>query len=518
MTKKIEICVSPKQAAFCDDYLPIAAHEAGVKLSNVVGSRILRKSIDARKRGNIKVNMMVELFFDAADAKVQEFNFNWEDVSGKDEVVVVGAGPAGLFAALELIELGLKPIVLERGKNVSERKIDIAALNRNENVDPNSNYCFGEGGAGTYSDGKLYTRSKKRGENRKALEIFVKHGAGEEILYDAHPHIGTDKLPRIIQNIRETIENCGGVVRFNTLVSDYVIKDNRIKGVVTSSGDVIEGRAIILATGHSARDVYEGLHAREVELEHKDFAVGVRVEHQQSLINDIQYKGCRDEYLPNASYSLVAQVGGRGVYSFCMCPGGFIVPAATSQGECVVNGMSPSGRNNVFANSGIVTTVRQEDIEDYVKHYGVLGGLRFQQQLEQLGHSMAGAKGQIAPAQRLEDFVGRKSSKDVLETSYHPGIVASDMHAWLPKFVGSALRGGFIEFNKKMQGFVTNNAQIIGIESRTSSPLRIPRDRDSLQHVRIEGLYPTGEGAGYAGGIISAAIDGMVVAQKIKGI
>lgn len=516
MERRVEIVVTPKVSSDVSLYLPIAASVAGVNLRDVVSSRLLRKSIDARKRGEIKVNMCVSLFFEGDDVKFEEFHLDWGDVSCADEVVIVGGGPAGLFAALELIELGLRPIILERGKSVSDRKHDLASLNRNGAVDGNSNYCFGEGGAGTYSDGKLYTRSKKRGENRKVLEILVHHGAGEEILYDAHPHIGTDQLPRIISNIRHTIERSGGVVKFGSLVTDYVIKDGRIEGVVLANGDVVNGKSVILATGHSARDVYEVLHDRGVELQPKDFAVGVRVEHKQSLINFIQYKGSHDDSLPNASYSLVSQVGGRGVYSFCMCPGGFIVPAATSSGECVVNGMSPSGRNNIFANSGIVASVRQSDLGDYEKHYGVLAGLRFQQQLEKLGWSMGGGRGVVAPAQRLDDFVSRRPSQGVLESSYHPGLVSSDMHAWLPKFLGSALRGGFIEFDKKMRGFITSDAQIIGIESRTSSVLRIPRDRDSMEHISVKGLYPVGEGAGYAGGIVSSAIDGMVVAHRIK--
>lgn len=515
MSKKIEIVVSPKMAAQHDEIVVLAATTAGVNVENIAGSRILRKSIDARKRGDIKVNMCIEIFDENESVVNEEFVLDWKNVKNKPEVIIVGAGPAGLFAALELIENGLRPIIVERGKNVSDRKRDLAAINRNEAINADSNYCFGEGGAGTYSDGKLYTRSKKRGQNRKALEILVKHGASEEILYNAHPHIGTDKLPVIIQNIRQTIESCGGTVLFNTRVTDFIINGDKIEGVVTQNGDKILAQNVILATGHSAKDVYEKLAELEVEMQPKEFAVGVRVEHQQELINKIQYKGAMDEYLPNASYSLVAQVGGRGVYSFCMCPGGFIVPATTEPNSCVVNGMSPSGRNNIYANSGVVTTVKEDDLETYKKHFGILAGLRFQQDIEKLGHSMAGSVGAVAPAQKLDEFVKGKKATKTLPTSYHPGVVQSDMHAWLPKFVGKALADGFKEFDNKMHGFITPEAQIVGIESRTSAVLRIPRDPQTLQHIRIEGLYPTGEGAGYAGGIISAAVDGMVVANKI---
>ncbi|MFI3295606.1 MAG: FAD-dependent monooxygenase [Rikenellaceae bacterium] len=509
--KRVELMLSPREAA--TGYLAAATKALGIKEQDIAHCRIVRRSIDARRRGNILVNMALEIYIDEP-VPSDEFSLEWGDVSTAPEVVVVGAGPAGLFAALELIELGFCPVVLERGKSVSERKRDIAAINRNEPIDSDSNYSFGEGGAGTYSDGKLYTRSKKRGVNAKALAILRRHGASEEILYDAHPHIGTDKLPRIIQAIRETIVKCGGRVEFNCRVTDYIIHQGRITGVVTASGTKVEGVAVILATGHSARDVYQGLFDREVYLQSKNFAVGVRVEHQQSLIDRIQYKQERDEYLPAASYSLVAQVAGRGVYSFCMCPGGFIVPAATANGECVVNGMSPSGRNNIYANSGIVTQVLEKDIPEYIEHFGVLGGMRFQEQLERMGAAQGGGA-QIAPAQRLDQFVAAKRATQTLETSYHPGVTSSDMHHWMPDFISKALRGGFKEFDKKMRGYLTADAQVIGVESRTSSPVRIPRGKESYMHEQIEGLFPSGEGAGYAGGIISAAIDGMQCAQAV---
>ncbi|MEG1664916.1 MAG: FAD-dependent oxidoreductase, partial [Mucinivorans sp.] len=513
MVKNIEITLTPKQASTESDYMDAAAKAAGVERGAIASVRIIRRSIDARKRGDIKVVMALELYVDEPGA-ADEFHAQWGDVSRATAVVVVGAGPAGLFAALELVELGYRPIVLERGKNVSERKFDIAALNRNEAVNGDSNYAFGEGGAGTYSDGKLYTRSKKRGSNRRALEIFCYHGASPEILYESHPHIGTDKLPRIIKAMRQTIVASGGVVLFNSRVKELLIEDSKIKGVVTESGERVEGAAVVLATGHSARDIYEMLHRNGVLLEAKNFAVGLRVEHPQALIDMIQYKQPAGEYLPAASYNLVAQAKGRGVYSFCMCPGGFIVPAMTSAGECVINGMSPSGRNNIYANSGIVTEVRREDIADYEQHFGVMAGLRFQEQLEQMAFAQGGGA-QVAPAQRLTDFVDGRHTSMVLPTSYHPGLVPSDIDHWLPKFVGGALRDGFRQFDGKMRGFLTSEAQVIGVESRTSSPLRIPRSRDTYMHPQIMGLYPTGEGAGFAGGIISSAVDGMVVASAV---
>lgn len=533
MPRLIEIALSPQEAADPEVYTAKAMQAAGIKdPSEVAFTRVVRRSIDARHRkgdgdpaaSRVRINMAIELWLDTAgDARPEAVHFEWGDVSSGTEVIVVGAGPAGLFAALELIELGYRPIVLERGKDVSARKRDIAAINRNEPVNPDSNYAFGEGGAGTYSDGKLYTRSKKRGNWKKALEIFHFHGAGEEILYEAHPHIGTDKLPRVIQSIRETIVKAGGIVTFDCRVTDFILDaaGKRVQGVVTQSGERIEAAAVILATGHSARDIYELLHAKGITLEAKPFAMGVRVEHLQERIDRIQYKtGAegRGEYLPAAAYSLVAQVKGgnvqRGVYSFCMCPGGFIVPALTEPAECVVNGMSPSGRNNVYANAGIVTQVLPEDFADLIPHFGPLAGMRFQQQLEKMGFAQGGGA-QVAPAQRLDAFVEGKRCGELLPTSYQPGLVASDMHAWLPKFMGQALRAGFREFDKKMRGFLTPEAQIIGIESRTSAPVRIPRDKESYGHIQVEGLFPVGEGAGYAGGIVSAAVDGAAAARAV---
>ncbi|MGB5430088.1 NAD(P)/FAD-dependent oxidoreductase, partial [Eudoraea sp.] len=432
----------------------------------------------------------------------------YKDVSKAKPIHIIGFGPAGMWAALRCLELGFRPIVLERGKNVQDRRRDIKAINQDHIVNENSNYCFGEGGAGTYSDGKLYTRSLKRGDVRRIFESLVHHGATEHILIDAHPHIGTNKLPKIVQNIRETILRHGGEVHFNTKVIDLIIEHNELKTIVLQNGNELQVSRVILATGHSARDIFYLLQKKNIALKAKSFAMGVRVEHPQQIIDSIQYhcKGERDELLPAASYSLVQQVKNRGVYSFCMCPGGFIVPAATSPGEVVVNGMSPSKRNNLFANSGIVVEINvEEDIPKYEK-FGVLKGLEYQKDLERLAFT-SGGRSQTAPAQRLTDFVEGILSSDLNPTSYQPGLKSAPLHSLLPRSIGSRLRTGFAEFGKKMKGYYTSEANIVGVESRTSSPVNIPRN-EQLEHPEIKGLFPCGEGGGYAGGIVSAAMDG----------
>ncbi|WP_047449996.1 NAD(P)/FAD-dependent oxidoreductase [Alistipes sp. ZOR0009] len=511
MPQELNLILTPKQASDKQYYLPIIAKTLNVDPHNIAFVRVVRRSIDARGKA-VKVNMGVQVYVDEVIPETFSYKFDYPDVSHKDEVVIVGSGPAGLFAALRLIELGFKPIVLERGNDVSNRKRDVAQLNRNQPINVDSNYSFGEGGAGTFSDGKLYTRSKKRGDYRKALETLCFHGADENILEDAHPHIGTNVLPRIIANIRNTILNAGGQVHFGVRVNDVIVKDGTIKGVKTAGGETVLGKAVILATGHSARDIYELLHRKGILLEPKSFAMGVRVEHQQELIDSIQYHmPARGEYLPAAAYSIVQQVAGRGVYSFCMCPGGFIVPAATNRNEVVVNGMSPSLRNSKFANSGIVVEIRVEDFAEYAQ-YGPLAGLQMQMDLEKMAFEKGG-NGVVSPAQRLSDFVQGKTSSELVKTSYHPGVTSSDMHKWLPWGIGQRLQEGFKAFDNKMKGFVTSEALILGVESRTSSPVRIPRDPSTLQHPQISGLFPCAEGAGYAGGIVSAAIDGERVAE-----
>ena len=512
MPYKLTLVLTPKQAADVKYYTEQAARRAGVAEQDVALIRVVGRSIDARQR-QPKVNLTLEVY---ADCELQPapVHFDYPSVAGRTEVVVVGSGPAGLFTDLRLIERGYRPVILERGRDVSARKRDIARINRNGAVDPDSNYAFGEGGAGTFSDGKLFTRSKKRGDYNKALQTLVFHGATPEILYESHPHIGTDKLPRVISNIRRTILEAGGSFVFDARVTDVELHDDRVKGVWV--GDTLyEGAAVVLATGHSARDIYELLHRRGVRLEAKPFAMGVRIEHPQALIDSIQYHcESRGEYLPAASYSLVSQERGRGVYSFCMCPGGFIVPAMTDAAESVVNGMSPSGRNSVFANSGLVTEVRLADFEHLRAEWGELAGLKFQQQFERLARQQGGEH-QIAPAQRVADFVAGRASGSLPRTSYIPGVVSSRLDKWMPGFIASSLRAGIATFGRRMRGFLTNEALVVGVESRTSTPVRIPRDAQTLMHPEVAGLFPAGEGAGYAGGIISAALDGERIADAV---
>jgi uncharacterized FAD-dependent dehydrogenase len=517
MPKQVQLNLSPAAAADEKAVLKIAGTLTQIAPSDISAIRVIKRSVDARKK-NIRINLTVDVF--SGNEPPPLLNpYIPTDVSRQKEVIIVGAGPAGLFAALRLIELGIRPVIIERGRNVSSRKKDIAKISREQIVDPDSNYCFGEGGAGTYSDGKLYTRSKKKGDNSRVLELLCLHGANENILYEAHPHLGTDKLPGIISGIRKTILDAGGIFLLEKKVSDLIIEGDRVKGVVTTGNEIFTSPYVILATGHSARDIYEICNRHKVTLEMKSFAVGVRVEHPQDLIDQIQYHGnSRGEYLPAASYNLVRQIEGRGVYSFCMCPGGFIVPSATSQEEIVVNGMSPSGRNSPYANSGIVVEIRPEDLQKY-SAYKELAGIEFQKYLEREAWKNGGHT-QKAPAQRLADFVAGTASGSLPKVSYFPGVTSSPLHSWLPGTIGRKLRGGFRLFGSLMKGYLTNEAVVVAVESRTSSPVRIPRDPITLGHVKIIGLYPCGEGSGYAGGIVSSAVDGMraaeAIASKIK--
>ncbi len=512
MKKEIILILGPKKASSEKQIKFEVAKKLQIKPTSISAIKVLRRSIDARK-SDVKINLKIFVVFSEPAPKFESPKFFYQDVRNAPPVIIVGAGPAGLFAALRLIELGRKPILLERGKEVSKRKIDIATLARDHIVNPESNYCFGEGGAGTFSDGKLYTRSKKRGENRHILEVLQFHGAQEEILTDAHPHIGTNVLPSVIVNIRNSILNAGGEIHFNTRVEDLIIKNNSIAGVETASDDKITAKAVILATGHSARDVYHLLHEHEILIEPKAFAMGVRIEHPQALIDSIQYHcDVRSKYLPAAAYNLATQIDGRGVYSFCMCPGGYIVPSATGTKEIVVNGMSPSKRNSPFANSGMVVEITQNDLKEF-SNYGALAGLHFQQHIEQLAYENASCD-QTAPAQRMVDFVEKRFSRTIPETSYYCGTVSSPLHDWLPESIAHRLQKAFVQFGKKSKGFFTNEAAILGVESRTSSPVRIPRNPDTLEHPQIKGIYPAGEGSGYAGGIVSSAIDGQRCAEK----
>lgn len=511
MQKEYQIQVLPEDAVNPSILRIIVSKKLGVPEDDIRHIEILRKSTDARKKP-VKINLKILVFVNEDFQEIDISKPDYNDVSSQEEIIIIGAGPAGLFAALKCIELGKKPIIVERGKDVRERRRDLKAINVDHIINEDSNYCFGEGGAGTYSDGKLYTRSKKRGDVNEILRLLVSFGASNEILIDAHPHIGTNKLPGIISEIRQYILDHGGQMLFNTRVTELIIKENSIKGIITQQGDTIGAEKVILATGHSARDIFEMLHRQGVEIEAKPFALGVRVEHPQSLIDSIQYH-CDDRgaYLPPAPYNIARQAGGRGVYSFCMCPGGIIAPCATSPGEVVTNGWSPSKRDQATANSGVVVELRMDDFKNFEKH-GPLAAMEFQKSIEQSAWHEAG-KSQKVPAQRLVDFVKGKESKDLPVTSYTPGITSVELASFFPKFIYQSLQHGFKLFGKSMNGYLTNEAVVHAPESRTSSPVRIPRDRETLEHIKIKGLYPSGEGAGYAGGIVSAAIDGMKCAE-----
>lgn len=542
MIHEYQLRILPEQAASEQSLKQYIGREKGLDVRTINAIRVLKRSIDARQR-TIYVNLTIRVFVNETPSEEEFKRTDYPNVEGRPAVIVVGAGPGGLFAALKLIELGLRPIVIERGKNVRERKEDLARISRKHKVDAESNYSFGEGGAGAYSDGKLYTRSKKRGSVEKILNVFCQHGASPTILSDAHPHIGTDKLPRVIENMRNTILACGGEVHFQTRMEAILIEGQKVKGIETNTGKTFLG-PVILATGHSARDVYRWLYAHGVQLETKGIAIGVRLEHPSMLIDQIQYhnKNGRGKYLPAAEYSFVQQVDGRGVYSFCMCPGGFVVPAASGPHQLVVNGMSPSNRGTKWSNSGMVVETRPEDLllpemqlqaepfpesnesltEELILRDGkqpegtihTLAMMRFQEKLEQICWQQGNMR-QTAPSQRMVDFTRKKLSYDLPATSYSPGLVSSPLHFWMPSFLSERLSKGFQLFGKSSRGFLTNEAVMIAVETRTSSPVRIVRDKDTLQHLTVEGLFPCGEGAGYAGGIVSAGIDGERCAEAV---
>ena len=523
MIQEYQLRILPEIAANEQQLKTYLSQEKGLNLRDVTSLRILKRSIDARQR-TIFVNLKVRVYLNEMPTDDEYERTIYNKVEDKPQVMVVGAGPGGLFAALRLIELGLRPVVVERGKDVRERKKDLAQISREHRVDPESNYSFGEGGAGAYSDGKLYTRSKKRGNVDKILNVFCQHGASTAILVDAHPHIGTDKLPRVIENMRHTIIECGGEVHFETRMDALIIEKGEVKGIETQTGKTFLG-PVILATGHSARDVYRWLAANKVPIEAKGIAVGVRLEHPAGLIDQIQYhnRNGRGKYLPAAEYSFVTQVEGRGVYSFCMCPGGFIVPAASGPEQVVVNGMSPSNRGSRWSNSGMVVEIQPEDImnnerltmnDEAEGSHPELAVLRFQEELERQCW-LQGGRRQTAPAQRMADFTRRKLSYDLPESSYSPGLISSPLHFWMPEFITGRLSQGFQQFGRSSHGFLTNEAVMIGVETRTSSPVRIVRDKDTLQHITLRGLFPCGEGAGYAGGIVSAGIDGERCAEAV---
>jgi len=537
MIQEYQLRVLPEVAANEQQLKEYLVQEKGLNARDITATRILKRSIDARQR-TIFVNLTVRVYLKEIPKDDEFQHITYNNVEGKPQVIVVGAGPGGLFAALRLIELGLRPIIVERGKDVRERKKDLALISREHTVNPESNYSFGEGGAGAYSDGKLYTRSKKRGNVDKILNIFCQHGASTAILVDAHPHIGTDKLPRVIENMRNTIIECGGEVHFETRMDALIIEDDTVKGIETNTGKTFLG-PVILATGHSARDVYRWLAANQVEIEAKGIAIGVRLEHPSELIDQIQYhnKNGRGKYLPAAEYSFVTQVDGRGVYSFCMCPGGFVVPAASGPQQIVVNGMSPSNRGSRWSNSGMVVELRPEDAEQLTIDNGQLTiamqqdsaancqlstvncqlNMMYLQEALEYSCWQQGNMRQTAPAQRMLDFTRKKLSYDLPESSYAPGLISSPLHFWMPPFIAERLSKGFQQFGKYSHGFLTNEAVMIGVETRTSSPVRILRDRETLQHVRVKGLFPCGEGAGYAGGIVSAGVDGERCAEAAVG-
>ncbi len=520
MQQKITLRLRPEEAFSESAIHRYISQHAGVKSTAISGYHTLKKSIDARGK-NILYNITVNAFINEPfyHSTIQDFHFKDVQTSSK-QVIIIGAGPAGLFAALKLIESGIKPIILERGKDVKSRRRDLAALNKQGIINPESNYCFGEGGAGTYSDGKLYTRSNKRGDINRILQLFVRFGAPDNILYDAHPHIGTNKLPQIITAMRELITSCGGEVLFNKKVVDFNLQNNTIKEVLTADLSKYSADAFVLATGHSARDIFELLHKKNILIEAKPFALGVRVEHPQTLIDSIQYHcNVRGEFLPPASYSLVEQVNEKGVFSFCMCPGGIIAPASTNPEELVVNGWSPSKRNNAFANSGMVVQVTSEDTYKHTQHLNIntdhpLRFMYFQQMVEQKAYQLGGGNF-TAPAQRLVDFCTNKTSASIPENSYLPGLQSANLMSVLPDFIYKALSEGFQVFGKKKKGYYTNDAIVVATESRTSSPVRIPRNNETLEHPQLNNFYPCGEGAGYAGGIVSAAMDGERIASII---
>jgi uncharacterized protein len=512
MIKEIEISVPPELLSNRDFLYSETAFKLLIDQNEVKAVIPLRRSIDARGSRPV-FKTLVRVFINEIPPEINP-KINYEPAKNKEKVIIVGSGPAGMFAALRLIELGIKPIIIERGKDVQSRRRDLRELQQDHIVNPNSNYCFGEGGAGTYSDGKLYTRSTKRGDVKKILQVFAQHGAKEDILIDTHPHIGSNKLPAIVKAIRQTIIDNGGEVHFESLVTDLIIKDGKILGVVVNQEKEILGDCVILATGHSARDIFYLLHKKNIKIESKDFAMGVRIEHPQALINEIQYHTKeKNEFLPSASYSLSIQIDGRGVYSFCMCPGGIIVPASTSPDEIVVNGMSLSKRNSPFANSGLVVSVNSNDWKKYDSE-DPFGGLKFQQDYEQQTFEWAN-KTQSAPAQRVTDFIKGKDSESLPRASYIPGLQPLPLHQLLPPIIRKTLQKALIIFDRRMKGYVTEEAVIVAAESRTSSPIRVIRDKETYMHPQVDGLFPCGEGAGYAGGIVSSAIDGENVAEAV---